>query len=83
MANSLVAVLWHQGDDRLYGEAEKVQREAIETEKRVWGREHPDTLNGMINLGVIMRRMAHYAEAEKIYRKPLLFEIWRATTASQ
>jgi tetratricopeptide (TPR) repeat protein len=72
MANSLVADLWLQGDDRLYREAEQVQRDAIELEKRVLGPEHPDTLNGMMNLGVIMRRMGRYAEAEKIYRETLV-----------
>ena len=71
MANSLVAVLWQQGDDRLYAEAEQVQRDALKKEKRVLGPEHPDTLNGMMNLGVIMRRMGRYAEAEKIYREAL------------
>jgi serine/threonine protein kinase len=71
MANSLVAVLWEQGDDRLYAEAEQVQRDAIEKEKRVLGPEHPDTLNGMMNLGVVMRRMGRYAEAENIYRETL------------
>jgi len=71
MANSLAAVLWQQGDDQLYREAELVQRDAIDREKRVLGPEHPDTLNGMMNLGVIMRRMGRYAEAEKIYRETL------------
>jgi tetratricopeptide (TPR) repeat protein len=71
MANSLVSVLWQQGDDRLYAEAEQLQRDAIEKEKRVLGPEHPDTLNGMMNLGVIMRRMGRYADAERIYRETL------------
>ena len=74
MANSLVAVLWQQGVDLLYREAEQVQRDAIDIEKRVLGPEHPDTLNGMMNLGVVMRRMGHYAEAEKIYRETLAIQ---------
>ena len=74
LANSLVAVLWQQGDDQLYAQAEQLERDAIEKEKRVLGPEHPDTLNGMSNLAVLLRRMGRYAEAEKIYRETLAIQ---------
>lgn len=71
LTNSLVSILWTQGDEGRYDEAEKLQRDALPIERRVLGPEHPDTLNGMINLGVILRRRGQYAESEKIYREIL------------
>jgi len=74
MTNSLVSILWSQGDPALYPEAEQLQRQALEIERRVLGPEHPDTLNAMISLGVIFRRTGKYAEAEKIYRETLIIQ---------
>jgi len=71
LTNNLVSILWNEGDEKLYVEAENMQREAIATESRVLGPEHPDTLTGLISLGVILRRRQQFADAEKVYRETL------------
>src|SRR5262249_49548352 len=35
---------------------------------------HPDTLNALMNLGVILRRRGQFAEAEKVYRETLVIQ---------
>jgi hypothetical protein len=47
-------------------EAEKLQREALEIEKRTLGPEHPDTLLTMENVAVSLEMQGRYAESQRV-----------------
>ena len=52
-------------------ESEKVYRQTLELKEKVLGREHPDTLNSMNNLAVVIGNQGKYKEAEQICRQTL------------
>ncbi|KXX73750.1 Nephrocystin-3 [Madurella mycetomatis] len=54
-----------------YGEAEQMQRQALELRKKVLGEEHPDTLGSINNLATILGNLKRYEEAEQIHRQAL------------
>ena len=63
-ALSLLAdTLTHEGK---YPEAEKAAREALETDRRALGSDHPSVLRDMFNLAGILTEEQHYAEAEEM-----------------
>jgi tetratricopeptide (TPR) repeat protein len=49
----------------------RILRETLATERRVFGPEHPDTLNAMINLSDALRLEGRYAESEEMSRRNL------------
>jgi hypothetical protein len=57
-----------------HNEAEKLDREALNIERRVLGPEHSDTLVSMVNLGRVLTEAGRYAEAEKLQREELTFD---------
>jgi non-specific serine/threonine protein kinase/serine/threonine-protein kinase len=57
--------------ERRYAEAEKLERQALETERRVLGPDRPEALESMNNLGETLQSEGHYAEAEKLQRETL------------
>jgi non-specific serine/threonine protein kinase/serine/threonine-protein kinase len=57
-----------------YAEAEKLDRETLDTQRRVLGPEHPDTLKSMNNLATLLVGEGRYAEAEKLDRETLELE---------
>ena len=58
-------------DEGHYAEAEKLDRETLDIQRRVLGPEHPDTLMSMNNLATVLEHEGHYAEAEKLDRETL------------
>ena len=54
-----------------YAEAEKLFREAIDIERRVFGPEHPETLKLMSNLANVLIGEGRYDEAEKLFCETL------------
>ncbi|XTI89187.1 purine and uridine phosphorylase [Cenococcum geophilum] len=54
-----------------YKESEIIYRQTLELKKKVLGREHPDTLNSMNNLAVVLGNQGKYEEAEQIFRQTL------------
>jgi len=55
----------------LYPRAKLLLQQALETQQRVLGTEHPDTLRTRSNLGLVLDGQGHYAEAEKLDRETL------------
>jgi len=55
----------------LYKEAERLLRRAVDTQRRLLGPEHPDTLNTSNALGGAYRRLGRLADAEAIFRDTL------------
>jgi len=66
VTDSLVVILWMQGDPKRYAEAEALQRETLPVVQRVLGPMHPETLVAMNNLATILRKEGKYGEAERI-----------------
>ena len=66
--SSLGWVLQHSGH---YAEAEKLQRETLESERRVFGPDDPETLALDQHLAWTLLSEGHYAEAEKLQRETL------------
>ncbi|RDW56351.1 hypothetical protein BP5796_13226 [Coleophoma crateriformis] len=54
-----------------YAKAEKMHRETLDLNKKVLGREHPDTLISMDILGRTLSLQGKYAEAEILHREAL------------
>ncbi|KAJ6256896.1 hypothetical protein Dda_7779 [Drechslerella dactyloides] len=54
-----------------FGEAAKIQEEVLADRKKILGKQHPDTLRSMNDLGQALRNQGKYKEAEEIYRKVL------------
>jgi non-specific serine/threonine protein kinase/serine/threonine-protein kinase len=54
-----------------YAEAEKLQRETLEIQRRVLGPEHPDAIDSMESLAEILMAESHYPEAENLNREKL------------
>jgi len=64
---------WSLMQSGRYAEAEKLQRELIQRERRVLGAEHPLTLRSTIRLASTLLEQGKYAEAETVYHQ--VFEI--------
>jgi tetratricopeptide (TPR) repeat protein len=54
-----------------YTEAEALQRQTLQVQRRVLGPEHPDTLNSMSRLTIDLNQQSRYAEAEQLDREAL------------
>jgi len=54
-----------------YTDAEPLYREALEGLRRELGDAHPDTLNSINNLAVLLNNLGKYAEAEALHREAL------------
>jgi Tetratricopeptide repeat len=54
--------------ERKYPEAEKAAREALETDRRTLGSDHPSVLRDMFNLAAILSEEQHYADADLLTR---------------
>jgi eukaryotic-like serine/threonine-protein kinase len=54
-----------------YAQAEALDRETLEVERRVLGADHPYTLGAMSNLARIFDAQGKYAEAEALYKRTL------------
>src|SRR5208282_612877 len=61
--NSLAVTLRKEGH---FAEAEKLQRQTLEIERRVLGPEAPNTLSDTIPLATTIRQESRYSEAEKL-----------------
>ena len=55
----------------LYSRSQLLYEQAVETQRRVLGPEHPDTLRTSSNLGWILQRNNHFTESEKLLRQTL------------
>jgi tetratricopeptide (TPR) repeat protein len=66
--NGLALSLYQQGK---YAEAEAMQRQTLQLQETVFGKDHPDTLISMNNLASSLRQQGKYAEAEKFYQQTL------------
>jgi tetratricopeptide (TPR) repeat protein len=67
-ASNLAMSLFGQGK---YVDAERIEREVLEVEKRVLGAEHPATLTSANNLAESLFSQGQHAEAEQIQREVL------------
>lgn len=82
-ATSLAGTIDRQAGDladkaqqaRLYSEAEKLERETVDSYLRVLGPQHPDTLASMTNLASTLDSEGRYQEAEQLQRE--IFEVQR------
>ena len=54
-----------------YAEAERLQRDTLDVERRVLGSENPDTLASVAELAIILDNEARYPEAEKLAQEAL------------
>jgi tetratricopeptide (TPR) repeat protein len=54
-----------------YGEAEKLNRRALEGCEKELGEQHPYTLTSVSNLALVLRNQGKYDEAEKLNRRAL------------
>ena len=54
-----------------YSAAEAYSRLSLDLRERVLGREHPDTLASVSNLGTVLERQGKYDEAEAMHRRAL------------
>jgi tetratricopeptide (TPR) repeat protein len=54
-----------------YAEAERIGRSAVAAGEEVLGREHPDTLTSVSQLGTVLLRKSEYEEAEAMHRRAL------------
>jgi hypothetical protein len=52
-----------------YAEAEQMEREVLDVQRRVLGPEHPFTLVTMDNLALPLRNQGKHAEAERFFRE--------------
>jgi len=66
--SNLASVLERQNR---YDEAERLYREALEIQERVFGREHPDTLFSMNGLGALFMTIGQYDRAALLFRETL------------
>ncbi len=55
----------------LYDEAGRRHKAALEIRARELGEEHPDTLQSMNDLGMVLRKQSLYSDAEGLYRRAL------------
>ena len=60
--------LRHQGK---YEQAEEMQRQALELQETVLGKEHPETLAGMNNLAMVLSDQGKHEQAEEMLRQAL------------
>jgi tetratricopeptide (TPR) repeat protein len=61
-------VLFNQGK---LGEAEPLYREAMSARRRTQGDEHPDTLDSINNLALLLQTQGKRAEALEMFRQEL------------
>jgi tetratricopeptide (TPR) repeat protein len=66
MLGSMATLLNEQGK---YIEAEKLNREALELNRRAHGNDHKDTLVSIGNIGTVLKAQGKYAEAEPFMRE--------------
>ena len=58
---------WTLGEEGRYAEAENMERDAVNTGRRVLGSIDPITLVAMNNMAGIFQWQNHYADADKLY----------------
>jgi serine/threonine-protein kinase len=54
-----------------YKEAEELNRQVLEINRRSYGPEHPKVAEPLVNLGAIQQDLGDYGEAEKLHRQAL------------
>lgn len=60
-----------------YPRADSLNRQALETDRRLYGDHHPDLADDLINLGQLQTQWGHYPEAEKYFRQALeINSVW-------
>lgn len=64
-------------NEGLWGEAEELEMQVMETRKRMLGMEHPDTLTSMANLASIYRNQGRWKEAEELELQVMVTRIGR------
>jgi tetratricopeptide (TPR) repeat protein len=64
-------VLQKNSREEKYKEAEAMYRQALAGCEEVVGREHPDTLTSVNNLGLVLSMLGNYEEAEAMHRRVL------------
>ncbi|KAM6510860.1 hypothetical protein FSOLCH5_011305 [Fusarium solani] len=70
-ARLLTNIVWYRWMRGRYEEAEQMSRRALEAREKVLGREHPDTLTSVGNLGLVLQYQGKYEEAEQMNRRAL------------
>jgi serine/threonine protein kinase/tetratricopeptide (TPR) repeat protein len=73
----LIAATLHQalgeryGDLGLYNTALSLERQALAARRKVLGNDHPDTLDAISNVGLLLMRLGQFDEAEPYYTEAL------------
>ena len=62
---------WLPRDQEKYKEAEQMHRQALEGLKKVLGEEHPNTLDSMNSLAIVLNNQGKYEKAEQMHRQAL------------
>ncbi|KZP22596.1 TPR-like protein [Athelia psychrophila] len=65
------AVAWYFSQRGRYDEAETLFQKALAGRERQFGRDHPNTLNTVNDLGVLCEQQGKRAEAEMLYQRAL------------
>jgi len=69
--NNLALVFERQ--DKL-GEARQLHEETLQLRRRLFGMEHPDTLQSMMNLATVLRDQGQLEEARKLFEETLILD---------
>ena len=70
-ASVLFKVAWYVSEIGQYSKAFELGSAALQARESVLEVDHPDTLNSLNNLGLVLRQQGRYGEAEKMLQKAL------------
>ncbi|KAF2464103.1 TPR-like protein [Lindgomyces ingoldianus] len=70
-ASVLFKAAWYAGEIGQYNVAKEMGASALQAREATLGAEHPDTLNSINGLGVILSRQGKYKEAQAMNRRAL------------
>jgi tetratricopeptide (TPR) repeat protein len=70
-ASALFKAAWYAREVGSYNIANIMDTSALEAREAILGAEHPDTLNSMESLGLVLSRQGKYEDAEGMHRRVL------------
>ncbi|KAF1973481.1 hypothetical protein BU23DRAFT_464649, partial [Bimuria novae-zelandiae CBS 107.79] len=70
-ASVLFKSAWYASEMEQYSKAHEMDSGALRARETVLGSEHADTLNSLNSLGLVVRQLGRYDEAEAIHKKAL------------
>ncbi|KAJ4354755.1 hypothetical protein N0V95_003528 [Ascochyta clinopodiicola] len=70
-ASVLYKAAWYANDMGQYSKALELNSASLRVRESVLGAEHPDTLDSLNSLGMVLRRQGKYSEAERVHQRAL------------